>query len=62
MDSLKDKIAFMEKEEIIKALRDCNFVIARAAKQLGITERMIGYKLKKYKITIRKGVYEQDEM
>lgn len=61
MTSLKDKVAFMEKEEIIKALRDCNYVMAKAAKKLGITERMIGYKIRKYKITIRKGVYEQDE-
>ncbi len=61
MISLKDKIEFMEKEEIIRALRDCNYVIVRTAKKLGITERMTGFKIKKYGITIRKGVYEKDE-
>lgn len=40
----------MEREEIINALRDCRWVMARAARKLGITERMIGYKMKKYGI------------
>lgn len=53
MISLKDKIKTLEKEEIILALTDCNGVQARAAKKLGITERMIGYKIKKYKINIK---------
>ena len=48
--SLKDRIEELEKDEIIRALRECNWVMARAAKQLGITERMIGYKIKKYGI------------
>ncbi len=52
-ESLKDKIKEMEKEEIIIALRDCNWIMARAARKLGITERMIGYKVKKYGIRIR---------
>jgi Nif-specific regulatory protein len=50
MDSLKDKVKEMEREEIINALRECNWVMARAARKLGITERMIGYKVKKYGI------------
>ncbi|GBE04385.1 bacterial regulatory protein, Fis family [bacterium BMS3Abin10] len=54
MISLKNKIAFMEKEEIIKALGERNNIMAQAAKKLGITERMIGYKIKKYKISIKK--------
>ncbi len=53
MDALKDKIEEIEKEEIIKALQGCNWIKVRAAKKLGITERMIGYKIKKY--GIRKG-------
>ncbi|GBE04698.1 nif-specific regulatory protein [bacterium BMS3Abin10] len=44
----------MEKEEIIKALGECNYIMAQAAKKLGITERMIGYKVRKYKIRIKK--------
>ena len=52
MNSLKDKVAKMEREEIVKALKEHNWVMARAARMLGITERMIGYKIKK--IGIRK--------
>ena len=47
MNSLKDKIREMEKEEIVNALKASNWVMARAARLLGITERMIGYKIKK---------------
>jgi len=50
MNSLKEQIREIEKEEIIKALKECDWVMARAARQLGITERMIGYKIKKYGI------------
>jgi len=53
MGSLKEKIKEMEREEILKALIEHNWVMARAARMLGITERMIGYKIKKY--GIRKG-------
>lgn len=50
MDSLKERIGEIEREEIINALRECNWIIAKAARKLGITERMIGYKIKKYGI------------
>ena len=53
MESLKDKIKEMEREEIINALKGCDWIMARAAKKLGITERMIGYKVKKYGIRTR---------
>lgn len=59
MATLKDKVKELEKEEIVKALRGCNWVMARAAKQLGITERMIGYKIKKY--GIRKEAIKESE-
>lgn len=52
-DSLRNRIKEMEREEIINALRECNWVMARAARQLGITERMIGYKIKKYGIRVK---------
>ncbi len=52
-DSLKNRIKVMEREEIVNALRDCNWVMARAARQLGITERMIRYKIEKYGIRIK---------
>ncbi len=48
--SLKDKIKEMEYEAIIKALQDSDWVMIKAARKLGITERMIGYKIKKYGI------------
>jgi Nif-specific regulatory protein len=50
MESLKDKVKEIEKEEILNALRECKWVMSKAAKKLGITERMIGYKMKKYQI------------
>jgi transcriptional regulator with GAF, ATPase, and Fis domain len=53
MESLKDKIKELEREEIIKALRECGWVMAKAARKLGITERMIGYKVNKYGIRIK---------
>ncbi|NJD55274.1 MAG: hypothetical protein FIA94_02575 [Nitrospirae bacterium] len=51
--SLKNRIEELERHEIIRALRSCDWVMARAAKQLGITERMIGYKVRKYGIRVR---------
>ncbi|MEE8328432.1 MAG: helix-turn-helix domain-containing protein [Thermodesulfovibrionia bacterium] len=48
--NLKNKIKEIEKDEIIKALRECSWIKIRAAKKLGITERMIGYKILKYGI------------
>jgi Nif-specific regulatory protein len=31
-------------------MRECKWVMSRAARKLGITERMIGYKIRKYGI------------
>ena len=50
MGSLRAKVTEIEKEEMTKALTESNWIMARAARQLGITERMIGYKIKKYGI------------
>ncbi len=50
VSSLKDRVREIEREEIVNALRECDWVMARAARKLGITERMIGYKIKKYGI------------
>jgi len=58
MSSLKDKVKEMEKGEIINALEDYNWVMSRASRKLGITERMIGYKVKKY--NIKKGELAKD--
>jgi transcriptional regulator with GAF, ATPase, and Fis domain len=51
--SLKNRMLEMERGEIIHALRECNWVMAKAARKLGITERMIGYKVKKYGIRVK---------
>ena len=53
MESLERRIREIEKDEIIRALKECNFVRARAARRLGITERMIGYRIKKYGLRIK---------
>ncbi len=50
MNTLRDKVKEMEREAIVNALSECNWIMAKAARQLGITERMIGYKIKKYGI------------
>ncbi len=50
MATLRDKVRELEREEIVKALSECNGVMAKAARILGITERMIGYKVRKYGI------------
>jgi Nif-specific regulatory protein len=42
----------MEKEAIIKALIENRGIQTKAAKQLGMTPRQIGYKIKKYGIEL----------
>ena len=61
MNSLKDEVELLEKKAIINALEECDWVQAKTAVKLGITERMIGYKIKKYKIKIKKGTHLTDE-
>ncbi len=53
MTTLKDKIQSLEKEELVKALQESNWVMARAARMLGISERVIGYKIRKYGMRIK---------
>jgi transcriptional regulator with GAF, ATPase, and Fis domain len=60
MDTLKDKIKGMERGAIIEALRESNWVMAQAARKLGITERMIGYKIKKYGLRIKEVRWIED--
>ena len=50
MKSLKRKIESFEMQAIIKALHESGWVKAETARRIGITERMIGYKIKKYGI------------
>jgi DNA-binding NtrC family response regulator len=53
--TLKDKIREIEREEIVYALKECGWIMAKAARSLGITERMIAYKIKKYGIRKEEG-------
>ncbi len=48
--TLKDKVRHLEVREIKKALLDNGSVKSRAARVLGITERMLSYKIKIYNI------------
>jgi Nif-specific regulatory protein len=50
MESLTEKVQEIEREEIMNALKECNWIMSKAARKLGITERVIGYKVKKYDI------------
>ncbi len=61
METLKEKIKEIEREEIINALRESDWIMAKAARRLGITERMIGYKIKKYGIRIKEVRWIEDE-
>jgi len=54
-DTLKEKITLIEKQTIVKALEESNWVKTKAARRIGITERMIGYKINKYGIKKEEG-------
>jgi transcriptional regulator with PAS, ATPase and Fis domain len=47
-DSLTDKVRHLEIQEIKRALSENNGVKSKTAKALGITERMLSYKMKSY--------------
>lgn len=49
--TLDHTIEDLERERIIEALKRAGYVQARAARQLGISSRQIGYKIRKYGIT-----------
>ena len=48
--TLRTTVVKMEREKMVEALKKCGWVQSRAARQLGITQRQFGYKMKKYKI------------
>ncbi len=56
---MKEKIEELERSEIKSALRDAGWIKSRAARMLGLSERMFNYRLKKYGIRIRKEVTEE---
>ena len=53
---LKEKIEELERREIMNALRESGWVKSRAARLLGLSERMFNYRLRKYGIRLRKEV------
>ncbi|MRR13005.1 hypothetical protein EG835_11205 [bacterium] len=46
--TLEDEVEALERRRIVGSLRRHGHVQARAARELGITARQLGYKLKKY--------------
>ncbi len=48
----KNDLEGLEKDAILSALKECGGVQINAAKKLGITNRQIGYKIKKYGISL----------
>jgi DNA-binding NtrC family response regulator len=54
-DSLLDKVRRLETLEIRAALREAGGVKSRAARDLGITERMLAYKMKSYGLAAGSG-------
>ena len=48
--SLPEKVEYLEREMIVDALKNTHGCQRHAAKELGLTERMLGYKIKKYNI------------
>ena len=53
-DSMPEEVEQFEKREIIRALRENNFVKQRASRMLGITPRQLSYRMKRYGIDIHK--------
>jgi Nif-specific regulatory protein len=51
--SLPEAVRVIEKERILRTLRECEGIQTRAAQTLGLTVRQLGYKLKKYGIRLR---------
>ncbi len=51
MSTLKEIVEEVERQRILDALKTCNWIMTRAARQLGITQWIIGYKIKKYGLT-----------
>lgn len=50
MSNLKIQVETLEQELILTSLRDAGGVKAQAARRLGITERILDYKMRKYGI------------
>lgn len=53
--TLTEKVRILESREIRQALREAGGVKSKAARALGITERMLGYKMKNYGLSADSG-------
>jgi Nif-specific regulatory protein len=51
--SLTSEVVSLEKDRIVRALKENGFVQHRAASALGITPRQLGYRIKKYGIDLK---------
>jgi DNA-binding NtrC family response regulator len=49
--SIRDAVGTMERKMILEALTKSDWVQTRAAEELGISERMLRYKIRKYNVT-----------
>ena len=56
VDSLRHRVAVLEKDMIVDSLKSCRGSINAAARRLGITARMVRYKIKKLRIDYRQFV------
>ena len=60
MDSgLKEQVEKLERRLIVSALRKTEGIQARAARELGISERVLRYKMRKYRVLIETKVLEE---
>ena len=59
---LREHVEVLERRMILAALRQSHGVHARAAKSLKISERVLRYKMKKYKLQIQTKLFERDRI
>jgi transcriptional regulator with GAF, ATPase, and Fis domain len=59
---LKERVESLERRMILAALRQSNGIQARAAKALGISERVMRYKVKKYHLQIETKLLGRDRI
>ena len=59
-EGLKERVESLERRMISAALRQSSGIQARAAKILGISERVMRYKIKKYHIQVNTKLFESD--
>ncbi len=52
MEGLRDKVEILEKQMILDALKGSGGNQSRAARRLKISERILRYKMKKYRVEV----------